>query len=122
MNISHPKKLYHATYAPLIKKIKKEGLGGPSARKKWEDSKKGVTYWATDPEIAYSYAESSEMVSDDWLDEIVVFECDIENFDLHKLFVDKNVLLDNDCDIDEVTFEYHDIMDFNKLRIVEADF
>ena len=119
MNVPLPKKLYHATYAPLVGKIKREGLGGKSSRKKWEDSKKGVTYWATDPEIAYSYAESSEMVPDDWLDEIVVFECDIRNFDPDKLFVDENVLLDDDCDPNEITFEYHGIMDFNRLKTVE---
>ena len=118
--MKQPKKLYHATYAPLIKKIKKEGLGGPSARKKWEDSKKGVTYWATDPDVAYSYAEESELVREEWLDEIVVFECDISHFDLAKLFVDQNVILDDEDDFDDITFEYHDVMDFKNLKIVEV--
>ena len=39
-NIKVPKYLYHATFKPLLKKIKSEGLGGSSAKKLWNDSKK----------------------------------------------------------------------------------
>lgn len=106
-----PASLYHATYKPLVLKIKTEGLGGNSAKANWPDSKKGVTYWAKSADIAYSYAETSESVPEDWLDQIVVFECKIENFDLKKLFLDPNVI-----ENDDATFEYHGIMPFDKLK------
>lgn len=110
-----PKYLYHATYVPLIPLIKKEGLGGKSAKSNWSFSKKNVTYWALSPDIAFSYAESAEEVDDEeWLDNIVVFACPIEAFDLKKLFVDSNVI-----DDDSTTFEYHDVMPYSKLEIVE---
>ena len=103
--------LYHATYKPLVLKIKTEGLGGNSAKANWPDSKKGVTYWAKSADIAYSYAETCESVPEDWLDQIVVFECKIENFDLKRLFLDSNVI-----ENDDATFEYHGIMPFDKLK------
>ena len=106
-----PASLYHATYKPLVLKIKTEGLGGNSAKANWPDSKKGVTYWAKSADIAYSYAETCESVPEDWLDQIVVFECKIENFDLKKLFLDSN-----DIENDDATSEYHGIMPFDKLK------
>ena len=106
-----PASLYHATYKPLVLKIKTEGLGGNSAKANWPDSKKGVTYWAKSADIAYSYAETCESVPEDWLDQIVVFECKIENFDLKKLFLNPNVI-----ENDNATFEYHGIMPFDKLK------
>ena len=106
-----PASLYHATYKPLVLKIKTEGLGGNSAKANWPDSKKGVTYWAKSADIAYSYAETCESVPEDGLDQRVVFECKIENFDLKKLFLDSNVI-----ENDDATFEYHGIMPFDKLK------
>ena len=106
-----PASLYHATYKPLVLKIKTEGLGGNSTKANWPDSKKGVTYWAKSADIAYSYAETCESVPEDWLDQIVVFECKFENFDLKKLFLDSNVI-----ENDDATFEYHGIMPFDKLK------
>lgn len=108
-----PKYLYHATYAPLIPLIKKEGLGGKSAKPNWSDSKKNVTYWAISPDIAFSYAESAEEVDEEWLDEIVVFQCKLDNFNLKELFIDGNVL------DDDSTLEYHNIMPYSKLEVVE---
>lgn len=117
MKNSKPKHLYHATYAALVPSIRAEGLGGQSAKPNWSDSKKGVTYWAKSPDIAYSYAETAEDVDEEWLDEIVVLECPIEAFDLKKLFVDANVV-----DNDDATFEYHDVMPWSKLKIVDEEF
>ena len=57
-----PASLYHATYKPLVLKIKAEGLGRNSAKANWPDSKKGVTYWAKSADIAYSYAETCKSV------------------------------------------------------------
>jgi hypothetical protein len=67
-----PKYLYHATYRPLLKKIKKMGLDTSASKKAWEDSVSGYVYLALDPDVAESYAESSEEVPEDWLDEIVI--------------------------------------------------
>ena len=111
-----PKTLYHATYKPLIEKIKAEGLGGKSSKPNWPDSKQGVTYWSIDSDVAYSYAEAAEDVPDEWLDEIVVFSCGIKNFDLKKLFVDTNVI-----DNEGMTLEYHDIIPYNRLKDIHYD-
>jgi RNA:NAD 2'-phosphotransferase (TPT1/KptA family) len=106
-----PKYLYHATYAPLLKKIKSEGLGGPSAKPMWEDSKRGVIYLATDEYVAISYAEvaldENESIPESWIDKIIVLVIDTEKLDKSKLFIDQNVL-DNEGD----TLEYHGIIPF----------
>lgn len=98
--------LYHATYKRLVASIKKNGLGGKgSEKKKWEDSQDGVVYLAVSPEIAESYAETSDMVPDEWLDEIVMLKIDKSKLDKSKLHIDKNVQ-DNEGD----TLEYHGII------------
>jgi hypothetical protein len=106
--------LYHATYKPLIKNIKKFGLGGnPKKRKNWEDSK-DVVYLANDPDVAESYAEESELVNEDWLDEIVIFKIDTNNLDINLLKNDKNVRND-----DQDTFEYYGIIPYDFLLRIE---
>lgn len=109
-----PSKLYHATYKPLLSSIQKEGLGGKSSNPNWPDSKPGVTYWSVDADVAASYAETAEEVDESWLDQIIVFACKIENFDMKRLFLDRNVI-----DNDDVTFEYHGIIPFSSLEEVE---
>ena len=101
-----PNILYHATYRPLLRSIKKNGLGGPgSERKRWEDSIHGVVYLAGDPDVAESYAESSETVPEEWLDEIVILKINAGALDASKLVLDRNVQ-DNSGD----TLEYHGII------------
>lgn len=101
-----PSMLYHATYRPLLRSIKVNGLGGKgSERKKWEDSKPGIVYLATSPEVAESYAETSDVVSDEWLDEIVILKIRTENLDPSKFSLDRNVI-DNQGD----TLEYHGVI------------
>lgn len=96
--------LYHATYRPLLNTIKQEGLGGQSSKPIWPDSKKGVTYLALDPEVAISYAESSDDVPEEWLDEIVLLKIDKTKLDPRNLLSDKNVI-DGDS-----TLEYHGVI------------
>ena len=108
-------KLYHATYEDLIPSIERFGLGGKSSGYEWEDSKKGVVYLATYPEIAISYAETNEEVPEDWLDNIVVFEVDSDKLDSYKLNVDQNVQ-----DNDGSTYEYHGIIPMRLLTLVES--
>jgi hypothetical protein len=87
-----PNILYHATYRPLLGSIKKNGLGGAGSEvKKWEDSVPGIVYLALDPNVAESYAETSENVPDEWLDEIVVLKIDTAKLDKSKFRLDRNV-------------------------------
>lgn len=102
--LDQPKYLYHATYKPLLKSITKNGLGN-TYRKNWSDSKHGVVYLAKDPDVAESYAESSQNVKEDWLDEIIILKIDTNDLDKTKLELDKNVQ-DNDGD----TLQYHGII------------
>jgi hypothetical protein len=95
--------LYHATYEPLLGSIKTKGLGVTSETN-WEDSKPGVVYLALDPLVAESYAETSERVPEEWLDQIVVLKIRTSNLDSNKLFSDENVIDGQD------TLEYHGVI------------
>lgn len=97
-------RLYHATYKPLLSSIMQEGLGGESAEPNWEDSKKGVVYMARDKEVAISYAETSDMVPEHFLEQIVVLEIDTSVIDSSKVHSDANVL------DDDATVEYHGVI------------
>ena len=83
--------LYHATYKPLLKKIKEKGLDNRDSKKAWEDSVPGYVYLAKDIDVAGSYAESSDVVPDSYLDQIVVLTIDATKLDSSKLFDDANV-------------------------------
>ena len=69
-----PQYLYHATYKPLLKKIKETGLDTSSSKKAWDDSVSGYVYLALDPYVAESYAEESEMVPESWVDNIIILK------------------------------------------------
>ena len=95
--------LYHATYEPLLGSIKTKGLGVTSETN-WEDSKPGVVYLSSDPFVAESYAETSERVPEEWLDQIIVLKIRTSNLDSNKLFSDENVIDGQD------TLEYHEVI------------
>lgn len=107
--IEIPNILYHATFKPLLKKIKREGVGGKSLKKIWSDSKSGVVYLAKEPEVAFSYAETAftenEELPESWENEIIVLAIDANKLDKNKLFIDSNVI-DNEGD----TLEYSGII------------
>ena len=111
-SVNVPSVLYHATYRPLLKSIKQHGLGGDKAQAKWEDSKPGVVYLALDPNVAESYAETSEAVPNEWLDEIVILKISTAGLNLSKLKVDANVI-DNAGD----TLEYHGVIPANLVSL-----
>lgn len=112
-----PPILYHATYKPLLSKIKENGLDTTKSKKAWEDSKPGLVYLATDPDVAASYAEASEMVPDSYIDNIIVLHIDTSKLDLTKLSVDKNVQ-DNAGD----TLEYAGVIPFSAIsKITKYD-
>ena len=102
--------LYHATYKPLLKKIQADGLDTTKSKKAWEDSKPGLVYLAKDIDVAGSYAESSEMVSDNWIDNIVILHIDANKLDQSKLSVDQNVQ-DNQGD----TLEYAGVIPWSAI-------
>ena len=105
--------LYHATYRPLLKSIMSQGLGGSAAQAKWEDSKPGVTYLARDPNVARSYAETSDIVPDEWLDEIIVLAIDSSKLNPQLLHRDQNVL------DDDSTLEYHGVIPSTVFSLTE---
>lgn len=103
-------KLYHATYAPRLKSIMTFGLGA-KRKKNWEDSNPNVVYLADDPYIAESYAEEAELVSEDYLNQIVILEIDSEDLDSELLETDSNVI------DGENTYEYWGIVPPEYLEI-----
>jgi hypothetical protein len=107
-----PRFLYHATYRPLIKSIKRHGLDNTKAKKNWSDSRKGVAYLATDPDIAISFAEESEIVPDDWLDEIIVLKITTSKLDTSKLSLDTNII-DNQGE----SYQYKGIISPDNIKI-----
>lgn len=91
MYINLPDYLYHATYKPLLSKIKQSGLRG-GINKFWDDSSPDVVYLSDDPNVAESYAETSDIVDEDWLDLIVILKIDISKLDPALLEIDDNNL------------------------------
>ena len=110
--INIPQYLYHATYKPLLKKIKEKGLDTSDSKKAWDDSVSGYVYLALDPYVAESYAEESEMVPESWLDNIIILKIDTNKIDKSKLFVDQNVQ-DNEGD----TLEYRGTIPWEALSL-----
>ena len=102
--------LYHATYKPLLAKIQADGLDTTKSKKAWEDSKPGLVYLAKDIDVAGSYAESSEMVPDSWVDNIIVLHIDANKLDKSKLSTDQNVQ-DNKGD----TLEYNGVIPWSAI-------
>ena len=107
-----PQYLYHATYKPLLKKIKERGLDTNDSKKAWDDSIPGYVYLALDPYVAESYAEESEMVPESWLDNIIILKIDTSKLDKSKLFTDQNVQ-DNEGD----TLEYRGVIPWEALSL-----
>ena len=114
-----PSKLYHATYKQFIKSIKEKGLGN-TRRKMWSDSIRGVVYLADSPDVAESYAETAEWVEerdnyDDYIENIVILEVDVNKLDKSKFKVDSNVLLDPNEE--NATWEYHGVIPWEAISI-----
>lgn len=103
-----PPVLYHATYEPLLKSVQDEGLGGLRDTQ-YEDSVRGVVYLALDPDVAFSYAETSDAAWDKFeTDEglpIVTLKIDTSQLDKKLFKIDSNVM-DNQGE----TLEYHGVV------------
>lgn len=113
-----PEKLYHATFSKLLRKIKRCGYLGNSPYKLWSDSNNKYVYLATDPDEAYSYAETAlddcdnerlyDMLEDD---DIVILEIDTKYLDKNKIFRDENVV------DGETTYQYEGIINCQIMKI-----
>jgi hypothetical protein len=110
---SIPQVLYHATYKELLPSIKEKGLDTRKAKLAWEDSEPGVVYLANDPYVAESYAETSENVPEEWLDEIILLKILSKDLDLSKLYQDRNVRSDEEPS----TFEYHGVIPWEIIKL-----
>ena len=64
MPINQENLLYHATYLAYYQSIREKGLI-PGCRKSWTISKNNVVYLAPTPELACSFAETAEDVSEE---------------------------------------------------------
>jgi len=110
-----PQYLYHATYKPLLKKIKEFGLDSSRGRQLWDDSVKGYTYLSDDKDYAASFAESTDAeIPDSWIDNIIILTIDTNKIDKEKLFIDTN-----NTDEQNSTFEYHGVIPFSSIVKVE---
>jgi hypothetical protein len=109
-----PSVLYHATYKPRLKSIQSKGLGS-GGKRNWEDSQRGVVYLALDPDVAESYAETSDMVPDEWLDQIVMLKISTVGLDSNKFGIDSNVQ-DNAGD----TIEYHGVIPVSNISLYKS--
>lgn len=92
VNDSIPEKLYHATYRPLLRSIKKHGIVPGGKRFKNFDWSKNFVYLAEQPENAISFVEVAENddIPEDWIDDIVVLEVDVSKLNLTKMAPDEN--------------------------------
>jgi hypothetical protein len=111
-----PATLYHASYGPLADSIHQSGLGGDRDTM-WDDSVRGTVYLAVDPDIAFSYAETSDDAWDRFETgeglEIVTFKIDTAQLDPSKFNIDQNVI-GNKGD----TLEYYGIVPPSALEEV----
>ena len=82
---------YHASYGVYKNSIAKHGLKCNPSKRNWTDSAKGVVYLSKNPDVALSYAETSEEAPDSYLDHIVVYKILRKNLDLRLLRKDRNV-------------------------------
>lgn len=87
--------LYHATYRVNLTSIKKLGLGAKQV-KNFEFSEDGVTYLTTDEEVAFSFCDSAEEVSDYKMNSgIIVLAIDTNKLDARYSGIDSNMRDDN---------------------------
>lgn len=106
-----PSILYHATYKPLLNNIKKNGLNSKLGKKTYPDSKQGYIYLSKDKNVAESYAETSDIIPEEWLDEIIILKINTKNLSKDNFSIDDNVL-DNKGD----TIKYKGIIPWSEIN------
>jgi hypothetical protein len=119
-NNNIPQYLYHATYKPYLKSIMTTGLGGNNIRKNWSDSKDNTIYLATNKDIAYDFAETSELLDDnetELLDQIIILKINTTLLDKNKIIKDTNINYDNDNE-EIYSYEYKGIIPPKHISIM----
>jgi hypothetical protein len=101
-------KLYHATYGAYLESILEQGLI-PNYRTNWDFSGRYI-YLTSDPEIAFYFAETAEMVPEEYLNDIVILEINLEGLDENKLRLDDNITQDEDDEEEPYSFQYKGII------------
>lgn len=83
--------LYHATFRANLASIKKLGLGAKQP-KNWVFSEDNVVCLCSDPDVAFSFCESADDVSDSKYESgIVVLAIDASRLNRNCLSIDKNI-------------------------------
>ncbi len=81
--------LYHSTFRTNLASIKKYGLGAKQL-KNWDISESGVVCFSDNPDVAYSYCETAEDVSD-YKYESGIIVLAIEAFNLDKRLIRRDI-------------------------------
>ncbi|MBE3141136.1 MAG: GNAT family N-acetyltransferase, partial [Thermoplasmata archaeon] len=113
--VKTPVYLYHGTFKPLLQKIQAEGLKVTGTEKNYSDSEEGFIYLAETPEEAEAFAEVSETVPDEWVDQIVVLKIDTSKIDAWKIADDPNVQ-----DTEIMTYVYPQDIPAAAITLVES--
>ena len=87
-----PEFLYHATYKPYLNEIKKDGkISINPPHDNWEMDNDRCIYLAANKDMARSFAETSDYVPEDFLNEIVILKIPSNKLDLEYLELDPNI-------------------------------
>lgn len=89
--------LYHATFGKYISSIKKAGLN-PGINKNWDISSSSGICLCSDPEIAFSFCECAEDVSDEIYDSGIVVLAITRGLRKDLLIKDPNINPNPDAD------------------------
>lgn len=119
------KYLYHATYKPYLREIKKSGYILPGVHKNWEISN-DVIYLCRHKDNAVDYAETAKDVPEEFLNQIIVLVIDTNKLDLNALDIDHNQVYDYDYNIEDLTsieeFEYSEKIPLSAVTdVIEID-
>ena len=84
--------LYHSTFRNRLRSIRHFGLGAKQ-HKSWKISENNVVYLSKNPEIAFSYCEAAEDVSDSVYESgIIVLAIPLNCIDYSLLALDSNIV------------------------------
>lgn len=101
-------KLYHATYGAYLDSILEKGLI-PNYKTNWDFSGRSI-YLTDDPDIAQDFAETADMAPEEYLNDIVILEVDLNDLDQDKLTLDDNITQcedEDDEDCQPYSFQYN---------------
>ena len=101
---------YHATYKPFLSSILKDGLKKNISKKSWSGSGNFV-YLSTDKNVAESYAETSDDVPEEYLDNIVILKIDANKIDRKLISKDEKNLAGD-------TLQYNGTIPANAIKVV----